>query len=57
MDPATIAELTGAFNVAQILDTFMLFAPYIVGVIGVIVGISLVRWGFRKVRSLLSRGV
>jgi len=57
MDQATVTSLTGAFDPQTLLDTFILFAPYIIGVVGVIVGISLVRWGYHKVRALLSRGV
>lgn len=57
MDSTAVTALTTAFNPASLLATFQLFAPYIVGVIGVIVGISLVRWGYRKVSHLLSHGV
>jgi len=57
MDSATVTALTTAFDPADLLATFQLFAPYIIGVIGVIVGISLVRWGYRKVTGLLSHGV
>lgn len=57
MDSADVTALTTAFDPQTLLATFILFAPYIIGVVGVIVGISLVRWGYHKVRSLLSRGV
>jgi len=57
MDSAAVTALTGAFDPTELLATFQLFAPYIIGVVGVIVGISLVRWGYHKIRSLLSRGV
>lgn len=57
MDLAQVTNLTGAFDPQDLLATFILFAPYIIGVIGVIIGVSLVRWGYVKVRSLLSRGV
>lgn len=57
MQTAQVTSLTTAFDPAALLTTFALFAPYIVGVIGVIVGVSLIRWGFRKIRGLLSSGV
>jgi len=57
MDSAAVTALTTAFDPTELLATFQLFAPYIIGVVGVIVGISLVRWGYHKIRSLLSRGV
>lgn len=57
MDAAQVTALTGAFDPQDLLATFIQFAPYIIGVIGVIVGVSLIRWGYHKVRNLLSRGV
>jgi len=57
MDPAVVTALTEAFDPQLLLDTFIQFAPYIIGIVGVIIAVSLVRWGYHKVRSLLSRGV
>lgn len=57
MDAAQVTALTGAFDPQDLLATFIQFAPYVIGVIGVIVGVSLIRWGYHKVRKLLSRGV
>lgn len=57
MDSADVTALTAAFDTGSLLTTFIALAPYIVGVAGVLVGISLVKWGFRKVRAKLSGGV
>lgn len=57
MNQATITSLTGAFDPAALLATFLLFAPFIIGVIGVLVGVSLVKWGFKKVKGKLSGGI
>lgn len=57
MDSAEVTALTSAFDPAQLLDTFALFAPYIVGVLAVIIGVTLIKWGIRVVRRKLSGGV
>jgi len=57
MEAADVTALTGAFDPTSLLSTFQLFAPYIVAVVGVLVGVALVRWAYHKIRSTLSHGV
>jgi len=57
MDSAKLLELTTAFSPAGLIDGFIDMAPYIIGVIGIIIAVSLVRWGFKKVKGLLTKGV
>jgi len=54
---ADVTALTAAFAVQDLVDTFILFAPYIIGVAAVLVAVSLLKWGFRKVRGKLSGGL
>lgn len=57
MQAADVTALTGAFDVATLVDTFVLLAPFILGVAGVVIGISLVKWGVKVIRRKLSGGV
>jgi hypothetical protein len=57
MDSADVTSLTTAFDFGPLLATFLLLAPYIMGIAGLIVAISLVKWGIKKVRAKLSGGV
>lgn len=57
MQAADVTALTGAFDVSSLVDTFILLAPFILGVAGVIIAISLVKWGVKKIRAKLSGGV
>lgn len=57
MQPTDITALTGAFDVNDLLTTFIGLAPYILGVAGIVIGISLIKWGVKVVRRKLSGGV
>ena len=57
MDAADVTALSGAFDVSSLLTTFIALAPFILGVAGVVIGISLVKWGVKVVRRKLSGGV
>jgi hypothetical protein len=57
METADVTALTGAFDVSDLLTTFVALAPYIIGVAGVVIGVSLVKWGIKTVRRKLSGGV
>lgn len=57
MDSTKVGELTSAFAPAQLVDTFVLLAPFIIGVAGIVIGVSLIKWGVKHVRRRLSGGV
>lgn len=57
MDSADITALTTAFDPAALLTTFIGFAPFIVIVVGTVLGVSLAKWGIRKVTGKLNKGV
>lgn len=57
MTEAQVTALTGAFSVSGLVDTFVRLAPFILGVAGVVIAISLVKWGVKTVRRRLSGGV
>lgn len=57
MDSTTVTSLTSAFDFGPLFDTFVLFAPWIMGIAGVVLGVSLIRWGIHAVRKRLSGGV
>ena len=57
MGTETVTKLTTAFNPAGLLDTFVSFAPFILGVAGTIMVVGLVKWAIKTVRRKLSGGV
>lgn len=57
MSSAQVNSLTAAFQPSELLDTFILLAPYILGVAGIILAVGLIKWGIRVVRRKLSGGV
>jgi hypothetical protein len=57
MEAADVTALTTAFDTSSLVSTFILLAPFILGVAGVIIAISLVKWGVKKIRAKLSGGV
>jgi len=57
MTPQQVADLQNVFDPTQLLSIFMQFGTYILAIVAVIIAIGLVRWGYRKIRGLLSRGV
>jgi len=54
---ADVTAVTAAFQPVELLDTFILFAPYIMAVAGILIGAGLITWGIRSVRRRLSGGV
>jgi|GEM_PF-835463 hypothetical protein len=57
MSAEQITALTGAFNPAQLVDTFVKFGPFIMVIAGTILAVSLAKWGVRTLRRKLSGGV
>jgi len=57
METADVTALTAAFDPSSLLTTFIGFAPYILTVVGIVVGIGIARWAIRKTTGKLSRGV
>lgn len=57
MTSAQVESLTTAFDFAPLLSTFILLAPYILGVAGVVLAVALIKWGVKVIRRRLSSGV
>lgn len=57
MTQAQVGELTNAFAPGQFFDTWVQFAPFMIGIIGVLIAVGLIGWGVRKIRSRMSKGV
>ena len=57
METADVTALTAAFNPADLLTTFISFAPFIVTVVGIVLGVALAKWGIKKVSGKLNKGV
>jgi xanthine/uracil permease len=57
MTSADVTSLTTAFDPSTLLATFLLLAPFIIGVVSLLVGISLVKWGIKRASRKLSGGV
>lgn len=57
MDAADVTALTGAFDISALFSTFILLAPFILGVAGILLGVGIIKWGVRTVRKRLSGGV
>lgn len=57
MTQTEVTALTSAFTVSDLVDTFVLLAPFILGVAGVVLAISIIKWGVKQVRRRLSGGV
>lgn len=57
MTQEDVTTLTTAFNPSSLLDTFVLFAPFIFSVVGIILGITLAAWGVRKASRKLGKGL
>lgn len=55
MDASDVTALTTAFEPGQFLATFLLMAPFIALVVGLIIGVSVVKWGVKTARKQLSR--
>lgn len=57
MNQEAVTKLTTAFNYSSLIDTFVLMAPYIMGVVGILAVVGLISYGIRKVRRRLSGGL
>lgn len=57
MQAAQVTALTSAFDPSVLLTTFIALAPFILGVLGVVIGIQLVKWGVKLVRKRTSGGI
>lgn len=57
MDAATVTQLTSAFDVNGFIGAFATMAPFIVTVVGALIGVSLLKWGIKAIRRKLSGGV
>jgi hypothetical protein len=57
MNALDVTALTAAFNPSSLLTTFISFAPFIVTVLGIVIGVALAKWGIKKVTGKLNRGV
>lgn len=57
MAPADITALTGAFDPADLLTTFIGFAPFILTVVGIVLGVGIAKWAIRKTTGKLNKGV
>lgn len=51
-----ILTVTNAFDPQQLLAGFIAFAPFILTVAGILVGISIINWGLKHIRLNLSDG-
>lgn len=57
MTSEQVTQLTTAFAPGQFFETWIDFAPFMVGIIGVIIAVGLIGWGVKKIRSKMSKGV
>jgi len=57
METADITALTGAFDPASLLTTFIGFAPFILTVVGIVLGVGIAKWAIRKTTGKLNKGV
>lgn len=57
MTSEQVTALTNAFKPDSLVAGYILLAPYILTVAGVVVAIQLIKWGVRLIRRRLSGGV
>lgn len=57
MAPVDITALTTAFNPTSLLTTFIAFAPFILTVVGIVLGVGIAKWAIRKTTGKLNKGV
>lgn len=57
MASETVTSLTTAFSPDKFMAIFMSMAPFIMAVVGLFVGIGIVKWGVRRASKKLSGGV
>ena len=56
MVAADVTAVTTAYAPAGLFDTFILFAPWVLSVAGILIAVGLIHWGVRTVRQRLSGG-
>lgn len=56
MDSADVTALVTALDPGPLVTSFILFGGFILAVAGIVAGVSLVKWGIRKVRRTVSGG-
>lgn len=57
MDTADVTALTAAFDPATLLTTFIAFAPFILTVVGIVLGVGIAKWAIKKTTGKLNKGV
>jgi len=57
MDALQVTALTGAFDPSSLVDTLILFAPFILAAVAIVVGIAIAKGAFRKVTRKVSGGI
>lgn len=51
-----VTSLTTAFDIGDLFGVFVLLAPWILGIVGFVIAISLIKWGVRVIRRKMSGG-
>lgn len=54
--PDTFVALKNAFDVSVLLDVYLQFAPFILGVVSTLVGVAIVKWAINHVMISFSGG-
>lgn len=57
MSTTDVTSLTTAFDPSALLTTFIGFAPFILTVVGIVLGVGIAKWAVRKTTGKLSRGI
>lgn len=57
MSSENVTQLTTAFSPDKFMATFLTMAPFIMTVIGLVVGIGIVKWGVRRSSRKLTGGM
>jgi len=57
MLPADITALTAAFSTSTLVTGFISMAPFILGILVVVMTVMLIKWGVKKVTHKLSGGL
>lgn len=57
MDPLDVTALTTAFDPSALLTTFIAFAPFILTVVGIVLGVGIAKWAIKKTTGKLNKGV
>lgn len=57
MSSETVTQLTTAFSPDKFMATFLTMAPFIMTVVGLVVGVGIVKWGVRRSSRKLTGGM